>query len=427
MEQPFSPPCEKALLIWPSGREGRMAVQPITVSELTKRISLALADPAFQSLAVEGEISNFVHHASGHMYFSLKDSSCRIKAVMFRSRNSRLGFLPKDGDTVIALGSVGVYEPNGEYQLYVDAMYPKGIGDLHLAFEQLKAKLEQEGLFDQARKRPLPLLPRRVGVITSPSGAALRDVIRVLTRRYPGINILVFPALVQGEGAPESLRRALALAQTTDCDVLIIGRGGGSFEELSAFNDEQLARAIARSAIPVVSAVGHETDFTIADFAADLRAPTPSAAAELVVPRQEDLQRTVSSLSTRLLRALRRKVSSERRFLTQLTSSSALQRADFRVNQLRQRLDDIFTSMTLHSTHRLALCRSQLGSFAGRLEALSPLKTLGRGYAICCDEQGRVLRRADEVACGTAVNVTLHQGSLQCRVEGRALDERLEA
>jgi len=404
-----------------------MPVQPITVSELTKRISSALADPVFQNLAVEGEISNFVHHTSGHMYFSLKDAHSRIKAVMFRSRNRLLAFVPKNGDTVIAFGSLGVYEPNGEYQLYVEMLFAQGVGDLHLAFEQLKAKLEQEGLFDSARKKPLPALPRKIGVITSPTGAALRDIIRVLTRRYPGVQVLVFPALVQGEGAPESLIKALQLAQTSDCDVLIMGRGGGSFEELNAFNDEQLARAIARSNIPVVSAVGHETDFTIADFVADLRAPTPSAAAELVVPLQEELQRAVAALERRLAGALERKISAERRFLRQLTSSAALQRPDYRVNQLRQRLDDLLTGLTLHSTHKLALHRSRLGSAAARLETLSPLNTLGRGYAICSDEQGRVLRSADQVDPGDTVNVTLYRGRLLCRVEGRFGHERDEA
>lgn len=404
-----------------------MPVQPITVSELTKRISSALADPVFQNLAVEGEISNFVHHTSGHMYFSLKDAHSRIKAVMFRSRNRLLAFVPKNGDTVIAFGSLGVYEPNGEYQLYVEMLFAQGVGDLHLAFEQLKAKLEQEGLFDSARKKPLPALPRKIGVITSPTGAALRDIIRVLTRRYPGVQVLVFPALVQGEGAPESLIKALQLAQTSDCDVLIMGRGGGSFEELNAFNDEQLARAIARSNIPVVSAVGHETDFTIADFVADLRAPTPSAAAELVVPLQEELQRAVAALERRLAGALERKISAERRFLRRLTSSAALQRPDYRVNQLRQRLDDLLTGLTLHSTHKLALHRSRLGSAAARLETLSPLNTLGRGYAICSDEQGRVLRSADQVDPGDTVNVTLYRGRLLCRVEGRFGHERDEA
>ena len=401
-------------------------MHPITVSELTKQISSALSEPQFQNLAIVGEVSNFVHHSSGHMYFSLKDASSRIRAVMFRSRNQRLGFLPKNGDTLIAVGSLGVYEPNGEYQLYVDMLLPKGEGDLHRAFEELKAKLEREGLFDPALKRPLPLLPERVGVITSPSGAALQDILRVLTRRFPGVQVLVFTALIQGDGAPESLVKALLAAQHTDCDVLIMGRGGGSFEELAAFNDESLARAIAQSAIPVVSAVGHETDFTIADFVADLRAPTPSAAAELVVPLQEELQDAVYSWQDRMVGALQRRILSERRFLQQLRGSAVLQRPDYRLNQMRQKLDDFLTSLTTHSTHRLALSRGELGKLAGKLETLSPLKTLARGYAICCDDQGQVLREADQVGEGETVNVLLNRGRLLCTVEGRVLNGRAE-
>lgn len=396
---------------------------PISVSELTKQIKTALSAPAFQSIAVQGEVSNYVHHSSGHMYFSLKDAHSRIKAVMFRGRNQRLGFLPKNGDTLIAVGSLGLYEPNGDYQLYVDLLFPQGIGDLHQAFEQLKEKLEKEGLFDAARKRRLPLLPHRVGVITSPSGAALRDVLHVLTRRYPGVQVLVFPASVQGTGAPASLVQALLLAQTTDVDVLIMGRGGGSFEELSAFNDETLARAIAQSTIPVVSACGHETDFTIADFVADLRAPTPSAAAELVVPLQEDLVTAVNSWRHRMAAALQRRISAERRYVKQLSQSPVLQRPDHNLNQLRQRLDELWTSLGRHNRHNLALRRRDLGSLVGKLETLSPLQTLARGYAICRTEQGQVVRQAHRVSQGEMVNVTLQEGSLFCRVEGRQTHE----
>ncbi|NMB00918.1 MAG: exodeoxyribonuclease VII large subunit [Firmicutes bacterium] len=398
-------------------------MEPISVSELTRQIKSALSNPLFQNIAVEGEISNFVHHSSGHMYFSLKDSQSRIKAVMFRSRNQRLGFVPQNGDTLIAVGSLGVYEPNGEYQLYVDVLLPQGVGDLHQAFEQLKAKLDSEGLFDLGRKRPLPALPHRVGIITSISGAALRDILHVLTRRYPGVKALVFPALVQGEGAPESLIRALLLAQTADCDVLIMARGGGSFEELNAFNDEGLARAIAQSSIPVVSAVGHETDFTIADFVADLRAPTPSAAAELVVPLQGELLGAVNSCQDRMAAVLQRKIRSERRFLAQLIQNPALQRPDHSVNQLRQRVDELWTNLGRYNKQYLILRRSELGSLAGRLEALSPLQTLHRGYSICRDSQGTVIRQVDQVIEGDLVNVTLHKGQLVCKVEGRLAHE----
>lgn len=394
-------------------------VQPLTVSELTKQIKWALGGPAFQNVAVEGEVSNFVHHSSGHMYFSLKDAQSRIKAVMFRSRNQRLSFRPQNGDVLIAVGSISVYEPNGEYQLYVDELFPGGVGLLHQAFEQLKARLEAEGLFDPARKRPLPLLPRRVGVITSPTGAAVRDIVQVLTRRCPSVSILLFPALVQGDGAPESLISALQQAQDTDCEVLILGRGGGSFEELNAFNDEGLARAIARSAIPVVSAVGHETDFTIADFVADLRAPTPSAAAELVVPLQEELKSALTAFEQRIAGALQRRIRAERRYLKQLSQNQVLLRPDYRLNQLRQRVDELWSGLDRQSRHQLALRRGELGSLAGRLEALSPLKTLGRGYAICRTLEGEVVRSTLQVDEGEVVDVTLREGNLLCRVEGR--------
>ncbi len=394
-------------------------MQPISVSELTQQIKAALSSPDFQAVAVEGEISNFIHHRSGHMYFSLKDAQSRIKAVMFRGRNQRLKFVPKNGDTLIAVGSLGVYEPNGEYQIYVDLLFPQGVGDLHLAFEQLKEKLEMEGLFDHARKRPLPILPKRVGVITSPSGAALRDILHVLKRRYPGVNVLVFPALVQGEGAPASLVKALSLAQGTDVDVLIIGRGGGSFEELSAFNDEELARTIAGSAIPVVSACGHETDFTISDFVADLRAPTPSAAAELVVPLQEELNLAVTSMTNRMRTALVRKIQADRRYLRQLSQNPVLLRPEQNLNQLRQRLDELWTSLGRMHSHYVIVSRGKLERTTGKLETLSPLKTLARGYAICQDGEGLVIRQARQVADGDVVNVTLYEGTLSCIVEGR--------
>ena len=338
---------------------------------------------------------------------------------MFRGRNQRLEFLPKNGDTLVAVGSIGVYEPNGEYQIYVDLLLPQGIGDLHLAFEQLKERLEREGLFDASRKRPLPALPHRIGVITSPSGAAIRDILHVLLRRYPGVQVLVFPALVQGEGAPASLIGALELAQGTDVDVIIMGRGGGSFEELSAFNDGQLARAMAGSRIPIVSACGHETDFTIADFVADLRAPTPSAAAELVVPLQEDLLREVASLQNRMVGFLERKIRSDRRYVKQLSQSPLLQRPDFHVNQLRQRLDELWTGLGRYQRHGVVLKRGKLANVVGKLETLSPLQTLARGYAICQTEQGAILRQAYDVEPGEIVHVTLHEGSLTCTVEGR--------
>ncbi len=398
-------------------------MKPMTVTELTLQIKAALSAANFQNLAVEGEVSNFVHHTSGHMYFSLKDEKSRLKAVMFRSRNRGLDFVPKNGDTLIAVGALGVYEPNGEYQLYVDLLLPRGIGDLHLAFEQLKAKLKGEGLFADERKKPLPFLPAKIGVITSRTGAALRDILNVVHRRHPGVRILVFPAVVQGEGAAASLIRALALAETTDVEVIIMGRGGGSFEELSAFNDESLARAIARCTIPIISAVGHETDYSIADFVADLRAPTPSAAAELAVPLRDELLGTVAGLRERAVGAVKRQIASERRYLNQLSAAPTLRQPANIVRQLRQRTDELWTSIVRQHKHSLALRRARLEAGAGKLETLSPLKTLGRGYAICYDQKGQVLVEPGAVEIGARVGVRLHGGRLQCKVEGRETHE----
>lgn len=393
-------------------------INTISVGELTSKIKLALSGTEFQNIAVQGEVSNFVHHTSGHMYFSLKDDQSRIKAVMFRRYNQQLDFIPKNGETLIALGSIGVYEPNGEYQLYVEFLLPMGVGELHIAFEQLKSKLEAEGLFDSSRKMSLPFLPQRVGVITSPTGAALRDIIQVAKRRNPNIRMLIFPALVQGEGAPQSLINALNQAQATDVDVMIMGRGGGSFEELSAFNDEGVARAIANSKIPIVSAVGHETDFTIADFVADLRAPTPSAAAELVVPQYRDLMQTIAHFQERLEGAILRNLSVQRNSLKGLTERAIFQHPQLLIARRRQGVDELWTSLVQNQNHYLKLRRAELGGLGGKLETLSPLGTLARGYSICHNQQGDLLTRVNQVEDGEIVHVKLHEGELICRVEG---------
>lgn len=398
-------------------------MQPISVSELTKEIKTMFNSSSFQDLAVQGEVSNFIHHRSGHMYFSLKDESSRIKAVMFKGHNRLLDFTPKNGDTLIAVGSVGVYEPNGEYQLYVEFLLPQGVGDLHIAFERLKEKLANEGLFEENQKIPLPFLPERIGVITSPSGAALRDILHVLKRRYAGVNVLIFPALVQGEEAPSSLLKALNRSQTTNVDVIIMGRGGGSFEELAAFNDEKLVRAIANSRIPVVSAVGHETDFTIADFVSDFRAPTPSAAAEIVVPIQKDLVKSVEGISERMSYALKKRIITERRYLKQLEQSPVLLQPTQTIGQLRQRVDELWTTINRNIHHNLVLLRSRLEQHAGKLNTLSPLETLGRGYAICQDRDGKIVSKADDVSVGSSIQVRLHHGELLCKVEGRETHE----
>jgi len=400
-------------------REGGGDRQLLTVLELTRYVKRMLDDDRLlQSVWVQGEISNFKWHHSGHIYFTLKDEYSQVKAVMFRSYANRLRFRPENGMQVIVQGNVTVYERDGVYQLYAAAMEPAGLGALHLEFEQLKRRLAAEGLFDEALKRPLPRLPRVVGLVTAPTGAAIRDMITVSRRRFPGVRLILAPALVQGPGAAESLVRGLRLlSRVPEVDVIIIGRGGGSLEDLWAFNDEGLARAIRACPVPVVSAVGHETDFTIADFAADLRAPTPSAAAELVVPSRSELQGVVDGLRIRLATAARRAVERKRVRLRSLAERPVLQRPQGRLLQDRQRLDDLARRLEYVGGSLLAARRRELGALAGRLEALSPLAVLARGYAIARTMEGQVVKEAAQVQPGDRINLLLHKGSLRCQVE----------
>ncbi len=388
-----------------------------TVSALTAEVKAVLED-GFSAIWVEGELSNFKHHTSGHMYFTLKDAQAQIRGVMFRGHNRLLKFQPTDGLAVLVCGTVTVYERRGECQINVEFMEPKGIGSLQLAFEQLKARLEAEGLFDEARKRPLPLLPRKIGIITSPTGAAIRDMLTIIGRRFPGLEILIHPVAVQGEGAAGEIAAALRrLGARRDLDVLIAARGGGSLEDLWAFNEEAVARAIAASPIPVVSAVGHETDVTIADFVADLRSPTPSAAAEMVVARRDELLQRVDELSARgraaiqqTLSVRRDRVEMLRRHLQLLSPAAQLARQAERLQGLRQRLT---AGWTLSRTVR----NERLARAAAKLDSLSPLGILGRGYSICFTlPERRILKRADEVRVGAGVAVRLHSGELRCAV-----------
>jgi exodeoxyribonuclease VII large subunit len=389
-----------------------------TVRELTGEIK-AVLEGGFSSIWVEGEISNFKHHTSGHMYFTLKDAEAQLRGVMFRGSNRLLKFQPQDGLAVVAFGALTVYERRGEYQLVVEALEPKGVGALMLAFEQLKARLEAEGLFDPARKRPLPRFPRKVGIITSPAGAAIRDMLTIIGRRFPGLAVLIHPVQVQGPGAAEEIAAALeAMGRRGDLDVLIVGRGGGSLEDLWAFNEEVVARAIAASPLPVVSAVGHETDVTIADFVADLRAPTPSAAAELVAAQRDELRLRVDDLSSRAAAGLARLLAQRReqlggleRHLGLLSPAAYAARKGERLQGLSQRLHAWWE---LRQTRR----REHLRRLAGTLEALSPLGILARGYSICFLLPGRtVLKAAEEAPVGAAVAVRLYRGTLSCRVE----------
>ncbi|OUM96862.1 MAG: exodeoxyribonuclease VII large subunit [Thermobacillus sp. ZCTH02-B1] len=435
-----------------------------SVHEITRYIRMKLeSDERLADVWLRGEISNFTHHTSGHMYFTLKDEASRIKCVMFAAHNRKLPFMPRDGTKVIARGSVAVYERDGNYQFYVTQMQPDGIGSLYLAFEQLKRKLEAEGLFDPARKRPLPRYPRTIGVVTSPTGAAIRDILTTLGRRYPQARVVLVPVLVQGEGAAPSIVRAIELLNRIgEADVMIVGRGGGSIEELWAFNEEIVARAIAASRIPVISAVGHETDFTIADFAADLRAPTPTAAAELAVPHIMELKETLEHLKRSMRVALAAVVDSRRQRLARVRRSPVLlyprryllahaerldraterlrERMRHRAGQNRQRLlalrarlaaahpggkAAVAAARRREAERRLAAAmrtavkdgRQRLALAMSRLDALSPLKVMMRGYSLVYDErEERLIRSIRDVQPGDMVKVRLLDGRLDCHI-----------
>jgi exodeoxyribonuclease VII large subunit len=389
-----------------------------TVSALTTEVKAVLED-SFPAVWVEGEISNFKHHTSGHMYFTLKDAQAQIRGVMFRGHNRLLRFQPTDGLAVLVCGAVTVYERRGDYQITAEFMEPKGVGALQLAFEQLKARLEAEGLFRDSRKRPLPLLPRKIGIVTSPTGAVIRDMLTIIGRRFPGLEVLIHPVAVQGAGAAGEIAAALRrLGSRGDLDVLIVARGGGSLEDLCAFNEEIVARALAASPIPVISAVGHETDVTIADFVADLRAPTPSAAAELVVAQRDELRQRVDELTARGLSALQRVMTVRRsrvemlgRHLLLLSPVARLARQADRLQDLRRRLEAWWALFRTVRSERLARA-------AATLESLSPLGILGRGYSICFAlPSRRILKATTEVDTGSAVAVRLHQGELECVVQ----------
>src|SRR3990172_1750853 len=391
------------------------------VSELSRRIRERL-ESEFANVWVEGEISNFRRAPSGHLYFTLKDAAAQMRCVCFKQHARYWKFQPEDGLQVLARGRVSVYEPRGEYQLYVELLEPQGVGALQLAFEQLKQRLAAEGLFDAARKKPLPKLPRRIGIITSPRGEVIQDMIRILERRHKNLHLLLYPVRVQGEGAAEEIVAGLRFFQQplpggVPVDVIIVARGGGSLEDLWAFNEEKVARAIASSAIPVISAVGHETDFTIADFVADLRAPTPSAAAELVIETQEQLEQRNDEIGVRLTDAGRFFLLSQRRRWE--APQAFLHHFDLRGRQERVRLHWNRQSTALGSAVHLLLMgkRAQMEPLGAKLENLSPRHVLGRGYAIVFDEAGTVLRSATQTSPGRQVTAHLAQGTVKARVE----------
>ncbi len=392
----------------------------ITISQLNKYVKTLLeSDRNIAAVYIGGEISNFTnHYKSGHLYMTLKDDNALVRAVMFRAAASKLTFVPQNGMKVIVKARVSLYEKEGSYQLYIDAMQPDGVGALQVAYEQLKAKLEQEGLFDQARKRPLVRYPRTVGVITSPTGAAVRDILNVLGRRYPMAKVLFAPVLVQGDGAPpqivDAIQRMNAFA---DVDVLIVGRGGGSLEELWAFNDERVARAVYASRIPVISAVGHETDFTICDFVADLRAPTPSAAAELAVPDTASLLSALDARSARSKDLLRMAMERERRRLQNLSEKRCLRSPLFYVEERQMRLDYVTKAFCSAMDNEIHRAGRRLAADAAKLDALSPLKVLSRGYAIPYKDH-TVVSRIEDVEAGDHLTIQLSNGHIVCTVDG---------
>jgi exodeoxyribonuclease VII large subunit len=449
-----------------SGGERRV----YTVSELTAGIKETL-EGAFPAIWVEGEISNLRVPSSGHAYFTLKDEGAQISAVLFRSRGRRVRFEPEDGMRVLAFGALDVYAARGQYQLVVELMEPQGLGALQLAFEQLKRKLEAEGLFDEGRKRKLPVYPRVIGIVTSPTGAAIRDMLNIIGRRFGDLRILIAPVRVQGDGAPAEIVQALVnLQEMVELDVIVVGRGGGSIEDLWAFNDEAVARAIVACRVPVISAVGHETDFTIADFVADLRAPTPSGAAELVVREKLAVVERLVDLYDRLKEAVAADVTAQRERLQFLTRRRVLTDPARPLRDLYRRLDDLQGRLRLglragqrQVRHRLALLtqalnaknpaakisadiallgqlrgrllsgaahgvqasRARFATSVGRLESLSPLAVLSRGYSVTRLPSGALVRSAAQARAGDLLEILLHQGALGARVtEVRERDER---
>ena len=404
--------------------------KPLTVSQLTNSVRIAL-ESRFASVWVEGEISNFKDHSSGHWYFTLKDEHAQLRAKCFRSTNIRIRFRPANGLKVRARGKLSVYAPRGEYELVVDALDPVGAGALRIAFEQLRDRLQAEGLFAKELKRPLPVFPRRVGIVTSPTGAAIRDILNVISRRTRTVHVLFSPARVQGDLAGPDIARAIGFinqyhehalreGRVADAvDVLIVGRGGGSTEDLWAFNTEEVARAIRKSVIPVISAVGHETDFTIADFAADHRAATPSAAAEIVAAREDQICSALDHLGRQLVRLTKFQVVNLRARVQEQALSQAFNEVKSQLNNARARFDAASSSCDAAMEFKLQQGRERLALAAASLDALSPLGVLQRGYAIAQDASGRLLRDAATVAEGDAVSVRLAKGKLNARVESK--------
>lgn len=396
--------------------EGRF----LTVSQLNEYVKILMdSNPILKNVWIKGEISNFKnHYSTGHFYFSLKDDGAIVRAVMFRSYAQNVQFVPRDGMKVLVHGRVSAFVRDGQYQIYVDEIVPDGIGSLYLAFEQLKRKLAAEGLFDEARKKPLPRYPERIGIVTSPTGAAIQDMLNILGRRFPCAEITIYPAQVQGAEAPPQLIRGVEYFNATrSADVIIIGRGGGSAEDLWAFNDERLALCIAASEIPVISAVGHESDFTICDFVADRRAPTPSAAAELAVPDGTELARSLEAVANKLGATLLQKIQNGKNNLKYLRESGVLSSAAPLLSEKRMSLLYLARQMDTNVNNAVRLSESALSSVAARLESLNPLSVLARGYSVTVNAEGNAVRCVSDVKKDDEIAIRVKDGKINAVVK----------
>ena len=395
-----------------------MQYNPITVTDLNKYIKGRIDnDEMLNNVLVKGEISNFKNHYTGHMYFTLKDENSLIKCVMFKTYTTHLSFMPKDGMKVIILGGVSVFERDGVYQIYAKAMKEDGLGNLYVAYEELKNKLSNEGLFDEKYKKPIPFMPKTIGVLTSNTGAVIRDIINVSTRRNPNVNICLYPVPVQGNGAGEKIAEGIEFMNKNKlADVLIIGRGGGSIEDLWPFNEEIVARAMFNSEIPIISAVGHETDFTIADFVADLRAPTPSAAAELAVANIDDVRETLKTYNNRYKVALKKKIELMKMSYEKCMTRQAFKNPTQKINEQYMLIDMKVKSLQNSILLKIKEDKTKFVKEVAKLDALSPLKTLTRGYSIISKQDGKIAKEVKDLSQGEKVSIRLSDGSVDAQV-----------
>lgn len=395
-----------------------MQYNPITVTDLNKYIKGRIDnDEMLNNVLVKGEISNFKNHYTGHMYFTLKDENSLIKCVMFKTYTTHLSFMPKDGMKVIVLGGVSVFERDGVYQIYAKAMKEDGLGNLYVAYEELKNKLSNEGLFDEKYKKPIPFMPKTIGVLTSNTGAVIRDIINVSTRRNPNVNIRLYPVPVQGSGAGEKIAEGIEFMNKNKlADVLILGRGGGSIEDLWPFNEEVVARAIFNSKIPIISAVGHETDFTIADFVADLRAPTPSAAAELAVANIDDVRENLRAYNNRYKVSLKKKIELMKMSYEKCMTRQAFKNPTQKINEQYILIDMKVKSLQNSILLKIKEDKTKFVKEVAKLDALSPLKTLTRGYSIISKQDGRIAKEVKDLSQGEKVSIRLSDGKVDAQV-----------